>query len=252
MKDALDLFHEHGFSSVEIWADSVHLDPRISPDVAAVKKQLRQLGIGVHSVHAPFRNYINRPRDEIAFCRMRTDNIKKTLDSASDLECGIMVMHAVDRKEYNYPMKQLNIVRDYVNEICEYAACRGVRLAIEDIPPGNGGNEILTTLENQKKLFEGIGIHYCLDIGHEPLLGADMFQEIDAAGDRLITFHIHNNCGTCDDHLLPDDGILDWPRIHDYIRNSGFDGQFVLEVYGGKTIESEREIMRRIDLLLRQ
>lgn len=114
-----------------------------------------------------------------------------------------------------------------------YGANRGVRIAIEDVPPGGEPGEIYTTLENQKKLFQGLDIGFCLDIGHVPLLGADLYREVDAAGDRLITLHVHNNSGTSDDHNLPTDGIIDWPALHDYIREKGYRGKFVLEIYGG-------------------
>lgn len=249
LKDALNTFDQYGFKNIEIWADTVHLDPRCKPDIKETKKQLQSLGMRVHSLHAPFRNYKNPPADEKEFCRLRTDNIKKTIDYAYELGSTILVMHAVDRKEYNYSMDQLSLVQDYIGEIARYGAQNGVQLAIEDISPGNGADEICTTLENQQKLFGGLGIKYCLDIGHVPLLGADLFHETDVAGDDLITLHIHNNHGVLDDHNLPDNGIIDWPKLHDYIRNAGYGGEFVLEIYGGTDRECELETLRRMSSL---
>lgn len=79
----------------------------------------------------------------------------------------------------------------------------------------------------------------------------DMFKEIDAAGSDLITLHIHNNSGFTDDHNLPNDGVLDWPCIHDYLRESGYKGEFVLELYGGLSVESELDVLDRTDALYR-
>ena len=249
LKDALDAFHCYGFSQVEIWADTVHLDPRVKPDIPQVKAWLRQYGMAVHSLHAPFRNYHDRPADEMEFCRARTRLLKQTCDYAQALGCPILVVHAVDRKEYNYPMAQLGVVTDYIGETVRYAAQRGVRVAIEDIPPGGDPSEIYTTLENQKRLFADLDIDFCLDIGHVPLLGADVYREVDAAGGRLITLHIHNNCGKSDDHNLPGDGVLNWPVLHDYIRKSGYQGQFVLEIYGGEGPEAETKALEGIGRL---
>ena len=125
-------------------------------------------------------------------------------------------------------------MQDYVGEIASYAARRGVRIAIEDIPPGAGEDEIYTSLENQKKLFENLGIQFCLDIGHVPLLGADMYREIDAAGSDLITLHVHNNTG-----------------IHEYIRTGGYKGEFVLEIYGGASRESEMAVLEGMSALFK-
>ena len=250
LQQALAALNAHGVDNVEIWADTVHLDPRTQPDIGQVKQWLKGYGMRVHSIHAPFRNY-DRPADDAEFCRMRTDNIKKTVDFAQALDCGIVVVHALDRNEYDYPTSQLSIVQDYIGEIAEHGRQRGVQIAIEDIPLGSNPDEIYTSLANQKKLFAGLGVKFCLDIGHVPLLGADMFEEIDAAGSDLITLHIHNNSGKTDDHNLPNDGVLDWPRIHDYLREHGYKGEFVLELYGGPTVESEMDVLDRTDALCR-
>lgn len=136
-----------------------------------------------------------------------------------------------------------------MGEIARYGAKNGIELAIEDIPPGTEDDEIYTSLENQRRLFADLGVRYCLDIGHVPLLGADLFREVEAAGSDLITFHIHNNYGVSDDHNLPDDGAIDWPKLHDYIRDTGFKGEFVLEIYGGADREKELDTLMRMDRL---
>ena len=249
LKDAINTFDSYGFKNIEIWADTVHLDPRRNPDIGEVKEQLRRFGMSVHSLHAPFRNYKNPPSDEREFRRLRTEIVKKTIDYAYELGSDILVLHALDRGEYNYSAGQLELVRDYIGEIVDYGLKSGVRIAVEDIPQGSASNEIVTTLENQKRLFGDLGIKYCLDIGHTILLGADLFREVDCAGSDLITFHIHNNYGSFDDHNLPDDGVIDWPQLHDYVRNAGFSGEFVLEIYGGSDRKSEMEILGRINSL---
>ncbi len=249
LREALDTFDRHGFKNIEIWADTVHLDPRCEPDIRGTKRQLLGLGMQVHSLHAPFRNYKNPPGEEKAFRRFRTDTIKKTMDYAYELGSRILVMHAVDRKEYNYSEDQIPLVQDYVGEIARYGAKNGIELAIEDIPPGTEDDEIYTSLENQRRLFADLGVRYCLDIGHVPLLGADLVRGVEAAGSDLITFHIHNNYGVSDDHNLPDDGAIDWPKLHDYIRDTGFKGEFVLEIYGGADREKELDTLMRMDRL---
>lgn len=251
LKDALDNLHRHGFDDVEIWADTVHLDPRLRPDIPQVKRWLREYGLRVHSLHGPFRHYADRPADDGAFCRLRTRMLKETIDYAEALDCSIMVVHALDRNEYNYTMDHLAVVQDYIGEIARYGRERGVRIAVEDIPPGGDPGEIYTTLRKQKELFGTLGIDFCLDIGHVPLLGADVYDEVDAAGSQLITLHIHNNDGLCDSHNPPDDGILNWPALHDYIRNGGYRGKFVLELFGGESIQEEIELMGRVDALFR-
>ena len=57
---------------------------------------------------------------------------------------------------------------------------------------------------------------------------------------------VHNNSGTSDDHNLPTDGIIDWPALHDYIREKGYRGKFVLEIYSSPDRQRELEVVQGI------
>lgn len=232
LRTALETFHRHDFQSVEIWADNVHLDPRIKPDLAAIKRDLRAFSQQVHSVHSPFRWFDPRPDTEPAFRAYRMDLWRQTIDHCAELACPIMVVHAVDRVEYNYPMDQRELVGNCLSDLCAYGKRAGVMIALENIADGRRTDEISCTLVNQARLFPGIGLRYCLDIGHVPLSGADLFAEADAAGRDLVTLHIHNNDLVSDAHNLPDDGLIDWRGLYEHVRKAGYQGQFVLEVLG--------------------
>ncbi|GHV55796.1 hypothetical protein AGMMS49579_19440 [Spirochaetia bacterium] len=236
----------HDFRSVELWADTVHFDPRVGLDRKLVKQWLKDLGLSVHSVHSPFRNF--KPfSDAGEFAKYRQQLWRKTIDDCAEIGSPMMVVHGLDRKEYNYNRDQIQIVRDSLADLCELGKKRGIAIALENIP-GSGKNpdEIRCRLQDHKENYPGLGLKYCLDIGHAVLNGADMYEEIDAAGKDLITFHIHNNDGTEDAHKLPTEGVIDWPAVYGYLRKKGYAGQFVLEVYGGT---DPFAVMERIDAL---
>jgi sugar phosphate isomerase/epimerase len=243
LKDALEVIARNGFTCVELWGDSVHLDPRAGQDLRLVRKWLADLNLAVHSVHGPFRNYENPPEDEAEFRALRMAVCKRALESASEVGAPIMVVHAVDRWEYNYRRDQTQIVGDFLADLCAYARPLGVQVALENIFPSlKTDDEIACTLQNQIKLFPGIGLKYCLDIGHAPLSKADPHQEALAAGGDLVTLHIHNNHGDFDDHNLPDDGIIDWNELYGFLRRMGYEGQFVFEILGG---DDPEDVVRR-------
>lgn len=238
--DALNMIGRYGFDSVEIWADLVHLDPRLCVDVRQVEATLKQNGQTVHSIHAPFRSApFDHPTQEAEFRAYRMGLWRQTIELCERLGASIMVVHAVDRGEYNYPLAQAHVVRDCLAELVAYGAPRGVSIALENIAPSRVPDplEIACTLADQSKLFGGIGLKYCLDIGHAPLNGADPYREIDAVARDLASFHISNNDGKNDLHTLPYDGVLDWDRIRDHARSAGYTGEFVLEICGGNDQE---------------
>ena len=232
--EALRLIREAGFTAVELWADTVHLDPRANPNRAEVLRALGRYGQTVHSVHAPFRNFENPPAAESQFRNLRMDLWKRTLDDCARFEASILVMHAVNAAQYNYPLEEAGIIRECLTELVEYGAGLNVHIALENIPSGGRmRGEISCTIENQRKLFAIPGLKFCLDIGHAPLTQSDPFREADAAGTDLVTLHIHNNDGLSDLHALPDHGIIDWPSLRAHLRAGGYRGRFVLEVCGG-------------------
>lgn len=233
LETALSEIRSYGFSSVELWADKmVHVDPRLLPDEKKVKELLAENDLSVHSVHLPFRKFREfADRDEGRAYRL---NIwKRTLDFCGRLEIPIGVIHACHRSDYNMSNADVPYLHDMLTELADYAKQLGVSLALENIPSGKKPeNEILCTGINQHKLFGDIkNLAFCLDIGHVTITSNDMQSEIETIeADRLITFHIHNNDGLFDSHLLPNVGVIDWQKWHDLIRARGFTGQFVLEI----------------------
>jgi sugar phosphate isomerase/epimerase len=244
--EALEDIVRHGFTTTELWGDTVHFDPRARLNRKLIKQWLKGLGLNVHSVHSPFRNFTGfTPSEE--FRQYRQQLWRRTIDDCSEFAVPIMVVHGLDRHEYNYTSGEVQIIRDSLGDLCEYGAQRGVMIALENIPgSGQNSNEIRCRLEDHVKNYSGLGLKYCLDIGHAVLNGADMCKEIDAAGKDLVTFHIHNNNGRGDIHDLPNQGVIDWPTVRKYIREKGYTGQFVLEIFGGNDPFS---VMDKIDAL---
>jgi sugar phosphate isomerase/epimerase len=122
------------------------------------------------------------------------------------------------------------MVRERLGEIVLYGKNRGVTIALENLRNSGKEDEISWNLGDHVRNFSETGIKYCLDIGHAAINKADIYREIDAAGEDLVTFHIHNNDGARDLHNLPDQGVIDWPGVYNYIRSRGYAGRFVLEI----------------------
>ena len=235
LMDALNILHHYNFDNIEIWASVQHMDPRLNPDVHAVQQQLKQNGQRVHSLHSPILHPFTHPQSDGSFRRYRLDLHRKTLDYCEAVGAEIMVVHPYDAQYYPYLEKQAPIIRDGIGELIEYAKKRGIKIAVENLPEKVVQGRYNTSLIHQKDIFAGLDVHYCLDIGHVPILAESTCEEeIDAVADRLVTFHIHNNNGKTDEHNLPAEGVLNWPAIHDYVRAKGYQGEFVLELRGEK------------------
>ena len=56
-------------------------------------------------------------------------------------------------------------------------------------------------------------------------------------GNRLIALHLHDNCGEFerDQHMMPFHANIDFNRVAEKIRNSGFEGTLMLETIMGNS-----------------
>ena len=126
-----------------------------------------------------------------------------------------------------------------LDELLPYAEKCGVRIALENVFGRTDGPDQLTAVFRQ---YDTPVLGGCLDTGHANVLEAapgktseQMNAYIrdtiwlgdvkfypgsvaDALAPYVITAHIHDNRGTDDEHLMPGEGTIDWPRLLNCLR----------------------------------
>lgn len=231
---ALKRMRALGFLTVEIWADRVHLDPRRAPNVDLVADTVAELGLTVHSIHAPFSDF-DPPFPTPGRTTEVLDVIEMSFDYARRLGAGIVVVH---------PMSHLNgivpdvsdiadAVTSFVSELQERARRHSIRMALENLPHFHFP-PLVCSLASLSSRFGSNEIGFCLDIGHALLNGYSIESEITSAGSRLASTHISNNDGAEDRHWIPTRGLLDWPGTYASFHEHGYHGPFMLEIRGGE------------------
>lgn len=155
-------------------------------------------------------------------------NLRREIDFAHQLGAETLVLHPVcfglvnedDRPDWP------EIVR-----IAEYAAKFGVQLAVENM------KDSIWTLD---RILDEIGddpektnLGICIDIGHANQSN-DAGREavcnyLERYSGQLSHLHLHDNHGERDEHLVPGEGTVDWPRMLGVLENIGFSGTAVLE-----------------------
>jgi len=110
----------------------------------------------------------------------------------------------------------------------------------------------LSSLERMRCFLEeanlkGLGI--CFDTGHSHLQ-ADVAAEVSAGGPWILTTHLHDNGGKEDDHLLPYDGTIQWPKVLQALNGIGYTGCHLLELKAGD--RSPEEVVKKALRILEQ
>lgn len=114
-----------------------------------------------------------------------------------------------------------------LREAGEYAGERGVALAIE--PLNRFETDLVNTVEQGLDLCNRIGLDnvgLLLDTFHMNIEEKRLPDAIRAAGTRLLHFHACEN-----DRGAPGSGHVDWEAALEAVRDTGFDGQVVIESF---------------------
>lgn len=237
---ALETLERAGFTEVEVWAEGFHLDPRVKPAVDGLVTWLDAHSLAVRSVHLPFDAILpGESADDRAqeWQRLCTE----TLDLAQTLGASLAVAHPVlfidGADQGDQGDRVLDRLVHVVQALGDHAQTRGIQLALENMHTLRG-----PTLQSVGELRTALGqltcpVGICLDIGHAVFngyTGGGLIAEIAGAGELLVNTHIHDSDGVGrDPHLVPGDGLVDWPATFDAFQAAGYRGGHVLEIRGG-------------------
>ncbi len=109
----------------------------------------------------------------------------------------------------------------------------GGALAIENIFETTPGGLRMLFDEIDSPAFGG-----CFDIGHWNLFAKmDLSEWLGLLQKHIIAFHLHDNRGRFDDHLVPGDGFIDFPAL-----------KFLINSYSIKARVHTFELHQRLDL----
>ena len=106
----------------------------------------------------------------------------------------------------------------------------GVRFGVENMPPYHPVGADIGRLCDAIESVGNTHVEFVLDTGHAHMTGG-IVPAIESAGRRIRNTHVHDNDGVNDTHRLPYVGTLPWADCGRALRNVGYDGVFLLEVF---------------------
>lgn len=237
LEDALGVVHEAGLTTVEVWAEGVHLDPRCSGYQARPIRRALAHGPAVVSVHLPFAAVSDgAPADVRAddWVRLCAETLHRAVEVGARMVVAHPVIHLDPGEPEQFGVRRLTVA---LRRITSTASALGLQLAVENMHLLRG-----PTLRSVAEIMVALGdtspsAGLCLDVGHaifNGYTGPRLGDEVRAAGGRLRSTHVHDSDRVgADPHLIPGEGIADWPAFISALAEIGYLGPFVLEVSGG-------------------
>ena len=214
LEEVLPLIRATGFDAVSpVWSPK--------EDLSVTVRMANECGLEVQSLHAPFGQVVHMWSREEELCAPARQELLTALEDCA--RCGIPVLVAHVWKGFDYIFQPEDIFFGNFDLVVDVAQEKGVKIAFENTE----GEEYLNALMAHFEGNETVG--FCWDAGHE-LCYNDSRDLLAQYGNRLLMTHLNDNLGTSrfdgkifwtdDLHLLPYDGIADWPYNIDRLRKA--------------------------------
>ena len=251
--DAVDA----GTSALYTWQDIFKANP--SPAFSCSDKETvsyflpwrdmsRKYGIENYQCHAPYPTLIIEPESQNEYMM---EVLRKSIIGCDAIDCRNLIIHP-----FFYPYrkhisaeeeKAINIER--YSKLIPTAKQYGVTICIENIYTEYRGriyhsccSNIDTACDYVDTLNEIAGekcFGFCLDTGHLLLLGVDVRIAMQKLGDRIVAFHVHDNNGISDQHVLPYNGVQDWDRFIAGLKDIQFSKTLSFETTAWRSLPRE-------------
>ncbi|MBT4499333.1 MAG: sugar phosphate isomerase/epimerase [Gemmatimonadetes bacterium] len=142
-----------------------------------------------------------------------------------------MVVHARSgsKPEYNddQDAAQLENFCRALGDLVPLCERHRIRILLETLVPGR----FASRMDRLIRLVDAVDspwIGICLDTNHLNL-SEDIFAAMERAGHRLGEFHLNDNHGEREEHLLPGSGLIDWKRFAAEVAALGYDESMIME-----------------------
>lgn len=260
LEESIALAGKMGFDGIQIYATTGEFSPEVLSDAkkAEIKALLSKEGLEISALCGDMGGYgfqIAQDNPE------RVEKTKKIIDLAAEFGVTVITTHIgvipSDKSEPRY-----KVMLDALCECGEYAASKGVTLAIE-----TGPESAATLLQFLKETNGGVGVN--LDPANFVMVtGQDPVEAVEMLGDYIVHTHVKDGImlKQTDPKIIYDcfaqggiealnvadyfietplgEGKVDFPEYINALRKIGFDGYLTVERETGDNPAADIELAR--------
>ena len=245
----LEFAGQWGAEAVEIFAARQHFDYASREHVMELASWFRSSALVPWSMHAPIFAGREMGRSGLPALNLlhpeklrrieAMDEIKRALETAEHIPFRNLVVHLGD-KDDEWSPRTIEYAFTALEHLGAFARPLGVRPLVENLLSEPTTPEHLVEILETGHL-DSIGV--CLDLGHAHMT-AGVPAAIATLGNRIVQVHVHDNHGTKDEHLLPGDGVVDWPSAAASLNALAVPPAIVLELSSNLPAEPAKLLQR--------
>lgn len=224
-------------------------------DVVAVKRRLKEVGIGV-CTSTVLLGYTDITSDDAGVRRKGIDYLKRCVEATSAIGAtnfsGVIYSQHVKPTVKRPAEKTWDYSADALREVARHAGGLGVQIGIE--PVNRYETYLVNTCEQALRLKDMIGeknVKVHLDTYHMNIEEKDFYSPTKLAGKDLIHYHLCEN-----DRGIPGTGHVDWDGIFRALAEIDYRGNAALESFVDCTDNMNTWVWRQLapdgDILVRE
>lgn len=256
LEEAIRRYARMGYDNVEIWGGRPHAycEDMDRPAVARLKEVLAESEVAISSwIPAQFRYPTNLAAPDEPMRRKSVDYIKHTIEVATAAGSPAVSLcpgfSLVDRGLAPSREALLESLRDLITFAgAESADGVGPVLLLE--PANRWESDLVVTVDDAVAVRAELGspprFGIVVDTGHchinrEPL--ADIPRLVSG---MPVHYHIDDNGGTTDDHLIPGRGSMYYDAFLRALSLTGYDGALAVELGFGYTVNPDEAALESL------
>jgi sugar phosphate isomerase/epimerase len=238
MPETIDGCARAGVSWIGLWRHKVE-----ELGVAATARHMRAVGLRASSLCRGGFFPASTAEDR----HKRVEDNLRAVDEACELGAPVLVLVAGPAPDRDLDAAR-RMVEDGIAEVSNYAAERGVKLAIEPLHPMFAGDRsVVVTLEQANSMARRLAsaaVGVAVDVYHvwwDPAV----YSEIARAHETILGFHVSDWLVPPPDHLLGrgmmGDGVIELRRLREAVDAAGYGGPLEVEIFNQRIWDTPGE-----------
>ncbi|HQC55180.1 MAG TPA: sugar phosphate isomerase/epimerase [Clostridia bacterium] len=244
---------ELGYDGVEIWGGRPHAywEDMTAKRIAEVRSVLNDLNLEISNfIPAQFRYPVNIACVDEEIRKGSVDYIKRNIDVAEKLESPYVSLCPGYGWLYDERHLAYNALRKSIDEIIAHNKGNKTKLLMEPAHPME--TDMIVTVDDALKLIAEVGkenLGICVDTGHLFVNGEDMVDCVNKTQGYTVHYHIDDNFGKSDDHLVPGEGSIDFKPFIDALNKHNYKGYLAVELGFGYTLNPDKAVKNSIEYI---
>lgn len=252
LEEAIKRIAAFGYHGVEIWAGRPHAYYEDMTDnrINEIRTVLESYGLQISNfIPAQFRYPTNIAAYDETIRRNSVEYIKGNIDVAVKFEapfvslCPGFSMYGKSSEEgWNCMIKSLG-------ELLDYSTGMPVKLLLE---PGNRAEtDLVVTVDDGLRAIDQLNYRMGIlpDTGHLFVNKESVSDVIEKVKGLTCHYHIDDNMGVSDDHLVPGEGKMYYDTFISKLYESGYNGYLAVELGFGYCNDPDIAVKKSIDYL---